>query len=106
MQKMICLIRDRLSESCGPVMLFTAIPAAVRSFSDVALDPNTMVGRHPEDFDLLHVASIDEGSGEVVPLSPPVVLLTGAAWSAMQQKGVAKPAERDDVQLSLLKKEA
>lgn len=99
MAKFLCVIRDRLAESIGPVMLYPAIPAAIRAFSDVALDPQTMVSRHPEDFDLLHVATIEEGSGEVTPLSPPVVLLTGVAWRAAQ-------VPRDDAgdsQLSLLK---
>lgn len=90
LEKLLCVIRDRLAESVGPVMLFTAVPAAVRAFSDVALDPQTLVSRHPEDFDLLQVATIVEGSGEVTPLVPPRVLLTGVAWAAAQ-----KP--RDDV---------
>lgn len=103
MEKLLCVIRDRLAESCGPVMLFTAVPAAIRSFSDVALDPQTTVGRHPEDFDLLQIATVNEGSGEVTPCSPPVVLVTGVAWLAAQ-----KPREDVGVdgQLSLLRKEA
>lgn len=96
--KLLCVIRDRLAESIGPVMVFTAGPAAIRSFSDLAVDPQTMISRHPEDFDLMQVATIDEGSGEVTPLSPPLVLLTGVAWLAAQ-----KPADAGDGQLSLLK---
>lgn len=97
--KLLCVVRDRLAESVGPVMIFPAVPAAIRSFSDLATDQSTLVARHPGDFDLLHVASIEEGSGEVTPLSPPVVLLTGVAWLAAQ-----KPAEAGaDGQLSLLK---
>lgn len=95
--KLLCVVRDRLAEAIGPVMLFPAVPAAIRSFSDLALDPGTMVHRHPGDFDLLQIATIDEGSGEVSPLVPPVVLLTGVAWLASQ-----KPVDGDG-QLSLLK---
>lgn len=96
--KLICVVRDRLSESVGPVMVFPAVPAAIRSFSDLALDPSTMVHRHAADFDLLHVASIEEGSGEVTPLSPPVVLLSGVQWLASQARADSKPE-----QLSLMK---
>lgn len=103
MQKLLCVIRDRLAESCGPVMLFSAVPAAIRSFSDVAVDPSTMVGRHPEDFDLLQIATVNEGSGEVSPVSPPVVLLTGASWVAAQKP---RDPDEDGGQLSLLRKEA
>lgn len=101
--KLLCVIRDCLAESCGPVMSFTAVPAAIRSFSDVALDPQTNVCRHPEDFELLHVATIVEGSGEVTPLSPPVVLLSGVQWLASQKR--AEP-ESAGGQLSLLEREA
>lgn len=104
MQKLLCVIRDRLAEACGPVMLFSAVPAAIRSFSDVALDAQTTVGRHPEDFDLLQIALVDEGSGEVTPCSPPIVLVTGVAWLAAQKP--RESAADDGGQLSLLRKEA
>lgn len=103
MEKLLCVIRDRLAEACGPVMLYAAVPAAIRSFSDIALDPQTSVNRHPEDYDLLQIGTVDERSGEITPCSPPVVLLTGVAWLAAQSK--AAPAE-DGGQLSLLRKEA
>lgn len=101
MFKLLCVIRDRLSDSCGPVMAFPAIPAAIRQFSDVAVDSQTMVARHPEDFDLLHIANMDERSGAVEAVTPPVVLLTGVQWLASQ-----KPSGQTDPQLSLLSKEA
>lgn len=100
--KLLCVIRDRLAESIGPVMLFPAVPAAIRSFSDVALDTQTTVGRHPGDFDLLQIATVDERSGVVAAIEPPLVLLTGVAWLAAQSK--AEP--EDGGQLSLLRKEA
>lgn len=101
MQKLLCVVRDRLAEACGPVMLFAAVPAAIRSFSDLATDPSTMVHRHVADFDLLQIAIVDEGSGEVTPVSPPAVLLTGVAWLASQ-----KAPDEGSGQLELLKKEA
>lgn len=103
MHKLLCVIRDRLAEACGPVMLFTAVPAAIRSFSDIAADKQTSVGLHPEDFDLLQIALVDERTGEVTPCSPPVVLLSGVQWLAAQ-----KPRDEPEAgaQLSLLSKEA
>jgi len=96
--KLLCVVRDRVADAIGPVMVFAAVPAAVRLFSDLALDPGTMVHRHPADFELLHVASIDESTGEVAA-GRPVVLLTGEAWLAAQE-----PREKIAVdQLSLLK---
>lgn len=98
--KLLCVVIDRLAEAVGPVMVFPAIPAAIRSFSDLALDPGTMVHRHTGDFDLLQVGSIEDVSGQIAACSPPVVLLSGVAWLASQ-----KPAEVNP-QLSLLSKEA
>lgn len=98
--RLVCVIRDRLAEDIGPIMAFPAVPAAVRSFADVAVDPQTMVARHPEDFELLQVATIDGATGVVVPCTPPVVLLTGVAWLASQKRADMPPA---DGQLSLLK---
>lgn len=96
--KLLCVVRDRLADAIGPVMLFAGVPAAIRSFSDLALDPQTMVHRHVADFELLHIATIEEGSGEVSPVLPPVVLLSGEAWAAAQ-----KPVAGSEGQLSLLK---
>lgn len=95
--KLLCVIRDRLAEAVGPVMLYSAVPAAIRAFSDVALDTSTTVGMHPGDFDLLQIATVDDVSGSVVPVEPPLVLLTGVAWLASQ-----KPVDGDG-QLSLLR---
>lgn len=97
--KLLCVVRDRLADAIGPVMVFPAVPAAIRSFSDLAIDPSTLVARHPGDFDLLQVGVIDEGSGEVIANVPPLVLLTGVAWLAAQS-----PRDKpEDVQLSLIK---
>lgn len=95
--KLLCVVIDRLAEAVGPVMVFPAVPAAIRSFSDLALDPGTMVHRHTGDFDLLQVGSIEDGSGQISACSPPVVLLSGVAWLAAQHP------EKDPAQLPLVK---
>lgn len=42
---------------------------AVRSFSDLVQDPNTMVGRHPGDFVLYRVGAYDDSCGSLLPAS-------------------------------------
>lgn len=96
--RLLCTIVDRLAESVGPVMVYPAVPAAIRAFGDVATDSSTMVFRHPEDFDLIQIASIDERTGELTANLPPKVLLTGVAWKAAQNV-----VPQTDGQLSLLK---
>jgi len=44
--------------------------AAVRSFSDLANDRQTTIGRHPVDYVLFHVGQFDDSSGVLVPCTP------------------------------------
>lgn len=44
--------------------------AAVRSFGDLANDPATNVGRHPNDFVLFYVGEYDDQKGAMLPVSP------------------------------------
>lgn len=44
--------------------------AAVRTFSDVVADPNTIFGRHPDDHVLYCVGEFDDQSGMLLPNSP------------------------------------
>ena len=40
---------------------------AIRSFSDLAHDESTDVGKHPEDYRLVKLGEFDESSGALVP---------------------------------------
>lgn len=42
---------------------------AVRSFSDLANDPSTTIGRHPNDYVLYRVGGYDDSSGSLLPVS-------------------------------------
>lgn len=44
--------------------------AAVRSFADLANDPNTTVGRHPTDYVLFRCSTFDDANGSVLSISP------------------------------------
>jgi len=92
--KMLYTIRDTVAETIGPIMVFPADAAAVRSFGDVAADPQTNVNRHVGDFELVCLGSISD-YGEI-DADQPRVVITGAQWSAAQV-----PAGSDG-QLSLI----
>ena len=44
--------------------------AAIRAFSDLANDPQTMVGKHPEDFALFHVGDFDDDTAGFNSVKP------------------------------------
>lgn len=44
---------------------------ALRMFLDAATDPNTQLGKHPEDFFLYRLGSFDEESGYLEALVKP-----------------------------------
>lgn len=66
------------------VMEFRHDAAAVRAFGDILSDPQSMLSKHPADFDLLCVGTVSE-TGLVVGFPEHEVVITGAAWKAAQQ---------------------
>jgi len=81
--KLLYVIRDVVAETIGPIMTFAADAAAIRSFGDVASDPQTNVYRHTADFELVCLGSVTD-YGEIDADAPRVVI-TGAQWKAAQQ---------------------
>lgn len=50
---------------------FSHVGEAIRSFSDLVSDPQTVLAKHPEDFKLYSLGSYDDVSGRLVPLDVP-----------------------------------
>lgn len=81
--KQLYAIVDTMAETLvGGVHVFPADAVAVRFFSDIASDPQTMIARHPADHELVHIATIED-DGEIVGATRRTVL-TGSAWKAAQ----------------------
>jgi hypothetical protein len=59
-------IRDRKSSLHGPLFIARSIPDGIRGFSDAVSDPKSQWAKYPADYELVHVASIDEITGVVV----------------------------------------
>lgn len=55
---------------------------AIRMYSDIATMPQSTVGMHPADYDLLHIGSLSD-EGIITPVNRTVI--TGAQWLASQQ---------------------
>lgn len=48
--------------------------AAIRAFTDLAHDPQSMVARHPKDFILFHVGEFDDSDATTTCVSPVISL--------------------------------
>lgn len=73
----------------GPVQTHKAEAIAVRFFSDIAAMRNSLIGRHPQDHQLVRLGwlLIDETADGNTPTIEPdyQVILTGANWAAAQR---------------------
>lgn len=63
------------------VYAFKHDAAAVRFFTDVAANPDSVVHKHPEDYDLFTFGSMN---GRELVAEPSRTIITGAAWAAAQ----------------------
>ena len=77
------------------------VPAGVRAFSDMALNPETLVNRHPADFTLFHVGEFNDVSGQVKMFDVKTNLglasefITAAERFALRGGNGQVPQERD-----------
>lgn len=60
MKTMCFSVFDSKAAVFGTPFFMSREAAAIRAFSDLANDPNTMVGKHPSDFSLFHIGDFDD----------------------------------------------
>ncbi len=63
-------VYDVKSCTFSPPFFVTEPGVAIRNFSDVCNDPNSMIFRHPEDFDLYMLGEFDDFKGEFDNIKP------------------------------------
>lgn len=71
----------------GGLQLHKAQASAIRSFTDIALDPKTLINRHPEDFELIELGFLTDNN-TIHPNDDYNVVITGAAWAAAMKERV------------------
>lgn len=64
MKQVACAVFDRASELFGRPFFVAAVGQAVRSFTDEVNRKDSDFFKHPDDFDLYHLATYDDVSGE------------------------------------------
>lgn len=67
----------------GPIMSEKKDGPAIRAFTTVLEDKNTMPGRYPEQFELRLIGTQDEETSQINALTPQTIA-TGAAWKDAQ----------------------
>jgi len=59
----VCAVRDRATDVYGQPMFVAHVAAALRIFGDEINGSQSMLSRHPEDFDLYLLGEYDDASG-------------------------------------------
>lgn len=62
---------DSKVQSFGPLLCFRQTGEAIRWVIDMAKEPQSSIGRHPEDYTLMELGSYDDVKGVVESLSSP-----------------------------------
>lgn len=68
-QSMFCVYDNKAEAYQSPFFAPTE-GAAVRIIQDALRDPNTLLARHPADFNLFHVGGWNSSTAELVPIVP------------------------------------
>lgn len=64
-------VRDSKGEFYYPPAFHKTHGEAERSFLNVAKNPESIIGKNPEDYDLYYVGNYDEQTGKLYPTSSP-----------------------------------
>lgn len=65
---------------------------AIRAFSDMAVDAEHDIGRHPEDYSLCRIGIFDNNKGQFTP-EDVLTLITGNEAVAASRKVVKMPSQ-------------
>lgn len=85
MKRIYAIIDTKADALIGGLQLHAHEAAAVRTFGDVAADPQTMLARHPDDFELVCLGKLNDDH-TITAMEQHLVIITGAAWKAAQSR--------------------
>lgn len=69
---------------------------AIRFFNDVASQGDSLISKHPQDFDLICLGTLEEDN-TITPVGEEYrTILTGKQWLALQKKEVPEPQPIND----------
>lgn len=71
MQQLLFTIRDTKGDIYNKPFPQLTKSEALRTFADLANDPQSTLSKHPEDYDLYYLGTFDTTSGKIEPLKSP-----------------------------------
>lgn len=71
MQQLLFTIRDTKGEIYNKPFPQLTKNEALRTFADLAKDPQTNIAQHPEDYDLYYLGTYDTTTGKIEALESP-----------------------------------
>jgi len=73
----VLAIRDRAADLFGQPMFFGTIGTGIRAFGDEVKRPaeNNNLNKHPDDFDLYHIADYNDETGNFEVVRPQQVAI-------------------------------
>lgn len=71
MKNQIYSIYDEKAEMFNTPFFQQNDAIAIRSFNDLAADPQSLIYRHPEDYKLYEIGAFEDNNGLIVPIDPP-----------------------------------
>lgn len=83
--KTVYAIRDRIANDLVgyyPLVVFRTDQQAIRYFADSIVQEKSALGAHPNDYELINIADIDD-TGNITSDHGPSIVITGTAIMTM-----------------------
>ena len=86
---------DKEAETCvGPIVAEMRHAPAIRMFGELLSDQQTLPGRYPKQFQLMHVGTQDTDTAEITAIKP-TVIATGVEWLQQRENAANRPAQEN-----------
>lgn len=82
MELKVFAIRDKATEAYANPFYMTTIPEAIRAFKNVAMEPESNICKHPQDYELYQLGTFDNISG----MFKDKIINFGTALAVQQEK--------------------
>lgn len=72
--QLLAILDKATGSTVGPIITVRHQIEATRAFLQLCLDPQTNIGKNPEDFELYLIGTYDDSTMELQPLRPEIII--------------------------------